>query len=81
MDHFSGEWTGWIQIKIAGEYKFYTISDDGSRLWINNKMIVDNWGLHGSRKRSGKVYLSVGFYEFRAVHFENSGGASMIVKW
>jgi len=57
------------------------MSDDGSRLWINGKMIVDNWGLHGNRKRSGKVELSVGYHDFKATHFENAGGASMIVKW
>ena len=60
---------------------FATISDDGSRLWIDGKIVVDNWGLHGSRKRTGKVELKAGWHDFRATHFENGGGASMIVKW
>ena len=58
MDHFSGEWSGKIKIDKAGEYTFATISDDGSRLFINGKQVVDNWGLHGNRKRTGKVELA-----------------------
>jgi len=38
-----------VNIKKAGTYIFYTKSDDGSKLWINKKEVVDNMGLHGAR--------------------------------
>ena len=80
-DHFTGEWKGKIQIKKAGKYIFITKSDDGSRLWINEKQIVDNWGLHGAREKKGRIFLKEGYHDFRATHFENAGGASMIVTY
>lgn len=51
--HFQAEWFGKIEIKKEGKYRFFTTSDDGSRLWIDNKRIVNNWGLHGARERNG----------------------------
>ena len=80
-DHFACEWTGKILVDDEGKYTFYTRSDDGSRLWINGKQIVDNWGLHGAREKRGTVELKSGWHDFKATHFENAGGASMIVSW
>jgi hypothetical protein len=80
-DHFSCQWEGVIQIKKAGKYTFTTKSDDGSRLWVNDRRIVNNWGLHGARTRQGFITLTEGFHQFKAVHFENGGGASMVVKF
>jgi hypothetical protein len=62
----------------GGSYKFYIESDDGSKLWINWKLKVNNDGLHGMRTRSS----SVGFNDFdfkpvRLSMFENGGGAGM----
>mgnify|MGYP006099940729 FL=1 len=81
MDHFSCEWTGKVMIEEGGKYTFFTRSDDGSRLWINGKQLVDNWGLHGARLRKGTVDLNRGWHDFKAVHFENAGGANMIVTY
>jgi len=80
-DHFACEWEGKIAVEAAGKYTFYTRSDDGSRLWINGKQVVDNWGLHGAREKKGVVELPRGYHDFKATHFENAGGASMIVNW
>jgi len=80
-DHFACEWTGKIFVDDSGKYTFYTSSDDGSRLWINGKKVVENWGLHGRRQKAGTVDLKTGWHDFKATHFENAGGASMIVSW
>lgn len=50
-DHFACEFEGKIHIEKGGKYTFFTASDDGSRLWINEKKVVENWGLHGTRER------------------------------
>ena len=70
-DHFACEWEGKIMIENTGKYTFFTKSDDGSRLWINGKKIVENWGLHGRRERRGSVELKHGWHDFKAIHFEN----------
>ena len=68
-------------IENTGKYNFFTKSDDGSRLWINGKKVVENWGLHGRRERRGSVELKHGWHDFKATHFENGGGANMIVMY
>ena len=78
-DHFACEFIGKILVDETGKYNFFTKSDDGSRLWVDGKKIVDNWGLHGSREKTGTIKLEAGWHDVRAIHFENAGGASMIV--
>ena len=45
--------TGKIAVHEPGQYTFETNSDDGSRLYINNDLIVDNWGVHPARSMNG----------------------------
>jgi len=42
-DYFSVRWTGTITAPVSGEYEIGIITDDKGRLYINNKLIVDNW--------------------------------------
>src|SRR5437879_4845790 len=41
-DNFTVRWTGSVLPKYTEDYRFYTISDDGVRLWINDKLVIDN---------------------------------------
>jgi hypothetical protein len=68
-DKFACEWTGKINIIKEGKYTFSTTSDDGSRLWVNDRMIVDNWGLHGDREMNDVIELKAGWFDFKATHF------------
>ena len=43
-DHFSVRWTGWIMPEYSGLYTFFTRSDDGSMLYIDGQLVVNNWG-------------------------------------
>ncbi len=72
-DEFMLKFDGLLQIKKSGEYRFYTRSDDGSRLWIGDTMVVDNWGLRPLQTRSGQLFLEEGFYPIRAEFVEASG--------
>jgi len=80
-DYFGCEYTGEIEIEQAGSWTFYTESDDGSQLWINGQLIVDNDGTHGMQTRSGSITLTAGKHEFMVRYFEDSGGAGLIVSW
>jgi len=80
-DHFYARWEAKIEIKKPGTYKFWTVSDDGSRLWVNSKHIVDNPGWHGMRERSGSMQLTAGKFDLVAEMFEGGGGAGMELKW
>ena len=59
-DTFSARWKGYIEIPITGEYTFFTRADDGSRLWVNEQLIIDNWENQSGSERSGSITLSSG---------------------
>lgn len=65
---------GFIQIDTAGQYKFYLASDDGSKLYINNKEVVNNDGDHGTVERSGKIDMEPGYHNVRVEWFNGGGG-------
>ena len=81
-DHFAIEWQGVIPVTQDGEYKFYLNSDDGSHLWVDGKMLVDNGGLHNADEtKEGVVELTRGYHTIKVDFFENQGMATMNCKW
>jgi hypothetical protein len=82
VDQFSARWTGQVQPKYSGTHTFYVTSDDGSRLWINNQLIVDKWRDDGGTVVSGTIDLTAGQkYDIKLEYFENGGGAKAILEW
>ncbi|MGD1892850.1 MAG: right-handed parallel beta-helix repeat-containing protein [Cyclobacteriaceae bacterium] len=71
-EHFGFRFEGYIRITRQGSYRFYTTSDDGSRLSINGRRIVDNDGRHSARERSGSVSLSPGYHKIVVEFFEST---------
>ena len=80
-DNFCVRWTGVLRIEQAGKYSFHTSSDDGSRLYIDGKLVVENWGPHGMTKKSGEIELEAGDHDIRIAYEEISGSAGCIVGW
>ncbi|MCP4837619.1 MAG: hypothetical protein GY895_22985 [Phycisphaera sp.] len=71
-------WQGWVDIPEDGSWTFGMESDDGSRLWIGDDVVVDNDGLHGMVERTGSISLLAGKHPIRIAFFENGGGAGCI---
>ncbi|MCA9040032.1 MAG: c-type cytochrome [Planctomycetaceae bacterium] len=69
-----------FQVPKDGEYTFYLGSDDGSRLYINGKELIDYDGIHGHGTRSNKLNLSAGWHTFRVDYFERGGDESLVVE-
>jgi len=80
-DTVGAVWTGWINVPTSGDWTLFIESDDGSRLWIGDQMLIDNDGLHGMIERSGSIALAAGKHPVRLAFFENGGGAGMILRW
>jgi hypothetical protein len=78
---FYVRWTGVIRVPKDGRYMFYTESDDGSRLSIDGKLVVDNGGLHPPEEKNGEAELKAGPHEIRIDFFQAGGGACCKVKW
>ncbi len=78
-DHYAFSFDGYIDIPTTGIYTFYTDSDDGSRLYIDDRLVVDNDGLHGMTEAEGVVALERGLHKIRVTHFEKTGGDDLRV--
>ena len=66
-----------IQVEKEDRFTFYTNSDDGSKLWVNNELVVDNDGDHGVIEKNGSITLKPGTYPLQVVWF-NGGGSGWL---
>ncbi len=80
-EQYAFEFSGYLQIERGGEYTFYVISNDGSKLFIGNSEIVDNGGNHGNQEMQGKIALDPGVHPLRVTYFDSGGSQSLIVKY
>ncbi len=81
-DQFGFVYRANLGIPVGGIYKFHLNSDDGSRLYIADKLVVDNDGVHGDGNIvTGIVKLSKGSPNLRVEFFEQGGGEVLKVAW
>ena len=72
-ENFGMVFEGEINIGKKGTYDFSLGSDDGSRLYINNKLVVDNDGVHSMTTKKGKIALDPGKAKLKLEYFEKGG--------
>jgi len=81
-DGFSVRWTGEVEAAFTETYTFYTNSDDGVRLWVGGKQLINNWTDHGNTENSGNIDLVAGqTYSIIMEHYDNTGGAVAELRW
>jgi hypothetical protein len=71
---FAAVFSGYLRIDRDGEYKFYNSSDDGSKLFVDDKLVVNNDGDHGVIERSGSINLTPGKHAIRIEFYNGFGG-------
>jgi hypothetical protein len=71
------EFSGLIEVPSTGVYSFYTISDDGSQLYVDNEKVVDNDGQHGDLEKTGRIALNKGKHPFRVLYFQSTSGINL----
>jgi len=83
VDAFAVRWTGEVEPPVTGDYEFSTGADDGARLWVNGKQLIDDWNVHPMTiKRGPKIRLESGRrYSIRFDYFENTGNAAAKLLW
>jgi serine/threonine-protein kinase len=75
-------WTGVLRVAKAGRYKFFTDSGDGSRLYLDGKLVVDNDGSRrDSQEKEGETDLGAGDHPLKLDFFYNKGGAACKLSW
>jgi DNA-binding beta-propeller fold protein YncE len=78
---FSILWRGKLAIPTAGVYTIGTRSDDGSFVFIDGQLVVDNGGSHGAEDRSGQITLAQGFHDIEVRYNELGGSREMQLWW
>jgi glucose/arabinose dehydrogenase len=81
-DTFSSRWEGQILPRFSETYTFFATVDDGVRLWINNRRIINQWNDRGPTVHSGTIALAAGVkYNIVMEHSEHTGGAIARLEW
>jgi alpha-L-fucosidase len=80
-EHYAFEFNGYIQVPAEAIYRFSISSDDGSQLWVDGKLLVNNDGLHGMQEKSGLVALAAGYHELWVRYFEKTGSDDLRLSW
>ena len=70
FEWFALRYTGTFDVDTEGDYAFRLVSDDGSRLFIDGKKIIDNDGVHATQSASGNAYLTRGLHSIEVDYFQ-----------
>jgi alpha-D-xyloside xylohydrolase len=79
---FSARWEGSILTQQAGDYLFSLSADDGMRLWIDGKLVVDDWNVHPSETKTATVHLAAdATIPIRVEYFQDLYNATLELRW
>ena len=78
-NNFALVFSNQLTVTQAATYEFRTTSDDGSKLFVENILVVDNDGLHAPLTVTGQIFLNPGSYTLRIEFFEKGGGETLDV--
>ncbi|UCG56938.1 MAG: hypothetical protein JSU70_19000 [Phycisphaerales bacterium] len=81
-DDFAVAWVGELEVAFTETYTFYTTTDDGVMLWVNDVLVVDSWVNQSPTEHSGTIDL-VGGQRYSIVmwYYERGGGATAELRW
>ncbi len=72
---------GYLRIPEDRLYEFALASDDGSRLTIDGKVVIDHDGFHGTTTKYGEIALAKGYHPFQVEYFQGGGGKTLFLAW
>lgn len=77
-------WEGFVEAPVAGDYTFYTRSDDGVRLWVGGKQIVDSWIDRGETEDVSNATFALKAGQripLKMDYYQGGGGAAARLSW
>ena len=78
---FSATWSGSIVAPRAGTYELATESDDGSFVYVDGRLVVDNGGAHPRRRISGSIELDRGPHALLILYYQDRGELAFDFQW
>lgn len=81
MGGYALQFDGFFNVDSSGEYTFFLLSDDGSRLAVDGKELISNDGLHGPVELSNKATLAPGKHAIRVLYFQRGGDQTLQISY
>jgi len=73
-DTYSVRWTGKVEPRYSETYTFYTVTDDGVRLWVDGVLLIDKWKSQSATEHSEQIYLEAGKkYDIKMEYYQHVG--------
>jgi alpha-L-fucosidase len=80
-EYYGVAFRGYLKVPADGVYSFFLSSDDGSRMVLDDTVLIDNDGLHSMEQRRGIVALQKGLHQIRIEYFNKTGGEGVSLSW
>ncbi len=81
-EHYGARYAGWLAADADATYTLTLTSDDGSRLWLDDKLLIDNWGDHSCTDKSAQVALTHGQRRrLRIDYYNGAADACLRLTW
>ncbi|HUA66664.1 MAG TPA: TIM-barrel domain-containing protein [Alphaproteobacteria bacterium] len=79
-EHFSARWTGTIEVpaNVTNDVILSTIEDDGVRVWVDGKLVIDAWGPHDSTPTAASLPLTAGAPHNLRIEYQQLGGNAVL---
>ncbi len=80
---YGARWTGKVKANAAGQYQFFTSSDDAVRLWVNGQLVINHWWTHPLTEDNGYITLPTAgqFYDLTLEYFNITAPGTMVLSW
>lgn len=79
---FSARWTGFIEAPVTGELTLHTISNDGVRLWVDDRLLIDKWVDQSEVGHTGRLAVASGQkLRLKLEYFYNGGQGAAKLWW
>jgi alpha-L-fucosidase len=79
-ERYGLRFSGYVVIPIDDAYAFALTSDDGSRLYVDGKLAVDNDGLHSSEEKRADLPLAAGAHAIKVEYFNKTGQSELVLR-
>jgi hypothetical protein len=79
-NRFSARWTRTVDF-ARGSYRFFITADDGARLWVGDRLVIDAWQTQALRTHTGDLFLPGGPRQVTVEYYENTGRAVAMLEW
>lgn len=80
-EEVSIRWTGRLVPKTPGRHRLITVSNDGVKLWLDGKLIIDNWMERALAENAADVELTARGHDLKVEYFRNTGNPIMRLEW